>query len=68
MLSSWKAAFYTCVDATEATAEYKLLQLRSYLRGEALRSIELVGHSAEAYTAAKRQLKRKFGVKGDRWP
>ena len=59
--SGWKAAFYTCVDATDATPEYKLLQLRSYLKGEALKSIELLGHSAAAYEAAKRQLERKFG-------
>ena len=26
--SSWKAAFYTCVDAAPVTPEYKLLQLR----------------------------------------
>ena len=59
--ASWKAAFYSCVDAANVTPEYKLLQLRSYLRGEALKSIELFGHSAEAYEASKRQLERKFG-------
>ena len=32
MYESWSAAFYTCVDAAPATPEYKLLQLRSYLR------------------------------------
>ena len=59
--ASWKAAFYSCVDAANVTPEYKLLQLRSYLRGEALKSIELFGHSSEAYEASKRQLERKFG-------
>ena len=59
--ASWKAAFYSCVDAANVTPEYKLLQLRCYLRGEALKSIELFGHSAEAYEASKRQLERKFG-------
>ena len=57
----WKAAFYTCVDAAPATAEYKLLQLRSYLKGEALKCIENLGHSAAAYEAAKARLERKFG-------
>ena len=53
MYESWSAAFYTCVDAAPATPEYKLLQLRSYLRGEALQAIERLGHSATAYEAAK---------------
>ena len=62
--AGWRAAFYTCVDAAPATAEYKLLQLRSYLRGEALKAIESLGHSPAAYEAAKTRLDHKFG--GDR--
>ena len=58
---SWRAAFYTCVDAAPATPEYKLLQLRSYLRGEALQAVERLGHSATAYEAAKERLERKYG-------
>ena len=58
---SWSAAFYTCVDAAPATSEYKLLQLRSYLRGEALQAVERLGHSATAYEAAKERLERKYG-------
>ena len=34
-------------------AEYKLLQLRQYLSGEALRCFESLGHSAIAYDPAK---------------
>ncbi|KAK6171949.1 hypothetical protein SNE40_018368 [Patella caerulea] len=34
---SWKAAFHACVDSAPATSEYKLLQLRQYLSGEALK-------------------------------
>lgn len=60
---SWKAAFYACIDSAPATAEYKLLQLRQYLSGEALKSIENLGHSAVSYNAAKERLERKFGGK-----
>ena len=42
-----------CVDKAPATAEYKLLQLRQYLTGEALKSTESLGYSATAYEAAK---------------
>ena len=58
---SWKAAFMACVDKAPATAEYKLLQLKKYLTGEALAAVESLGHSAEAYEAAKSRLERKFG-------
>ena len=58
---SWKAAFTACVDNAPATAEYKLLQLRQSLAGEALRTIENLGHSATAYHTAKERLERKFG-------
>ena len=50
-----------CVDQAPATAEYKLLQLRQCLAGEALRAIESLGHSATAYQTAKERLDRKFG-------
>ena len=39
----------------------KLLQLRQYLAGEALKTIENLGHSATAYHTAKERLERKFG-------
>ena len=58
---SWKAAFMACVDKAPATAMYKLLQLKKYLSGEALAAVESLGHSAEAYEAAKSRLERKFG-------
>ena len=35
---NWKAAFMACIDKAPATAEYKLLQLRQCLIGEALKS------------------------------
>ena len=58
---NWKAAFMACVDKAPATAEYKLLELRQCLSGEALKVIESLGHSAAAYEAAKDRLERKFG-------
>ena len=58
---NWKAAFTACVDKAPATAEYKLLQLRQCLAGEALIAIKNLGHSAMAYQTAKERLDRKFG-------
>jgi len=49
------------VDNAPATPEYKLLQLRQCLAGEALKTIESLGHSATAYHTAKERLERKFG-------
>ena len=60
---NWKAAFIACVDASPSTGEYKLLQLRQCLSGEALNAIESLGHSACAYEAAKERLERKYGGK-----
>ena len=60
---SWKASFLAYIDSAPATAEYKLLQLRQYLSGEALKVIDSLGHSAAAYEAAKDRLERKFGGK-----
>ena len=57
----WKAAFTACIDQAPATPEYKLLQLRQHLTGEALKCIENLGHSAGAYEASKNRLERKFG-------
>ncbi|XP_065895432.1 uncharacterized protein [Dysidea avara] len=58
---NWKAAFTACVDNAPATPEYKLLQLRQCLAGEALKAIDSLGHSATAYHTAKERLERKFG-------
>jgi hypothetical protein len=57
----WKAAFSACIDQAPATAEFKLLQLRQYLKGDALKLIEHLGHSATAYDAAKDRLEREYG-------
>ena len=37
---SWKAAFMACVDRARLPPEYKLLQLKKYLSGEALKAVE----------------------------
>ena len=58
---NWRAAFINCVDQAPATPEYKLLQLRQCLAGEALKSIENLGYFATAYCAALDRLERKFG-------
>ena len=50
-----------CVDKASATAVYKLLQLTKYLFGEALNSVESLGHSPEAYEAATSRLERTYG-------
>ena len=42
----WKAAFVTCIDSAPISAEYKLLQLREYVAGEALECIQQLGYSA----------------------
>ena len=44
-------------------SEYKLLQLRHYLRGSALKVIEGLGHSAAAYKVARERFNRKYGGK-----
>ena len=60
---SWKAAFMACVDIAPVTPEYKMLQLRQYVSGEALNTVEHLGYSSTAYEAAKDRLERKYGGK-----
>ena len=60
---NWKAAFIACVDTAPSTGEYKLLQLRQCLSGEALDVIESLWHFAAAYEAAEERLERKYGGK-----
>ena len=64
MYQNWKAAFMACIDRAPATAEYKLLQLRQCLSGEALKAIESLEYAPMAYEAAKERLEKKNG--GDR--
>ena len=59
--ANWRASFSACVDASPLPSEYKLLQLREYLSGDALASIDCQGYGASAYDAAKARLDRKYG-------
>ena len=56
-----KAAFNACVATTTVSKEIKLLYLRQYLTGEALKAVEGLGHSATAYDMIIERLERKFG-------
>ena len=60
---NWKAAFMACVDTAPCTGEYKLLQLRQCLSGEALNVIESIGYSTATFEAAKERLERRYGGK-----
>ena len=40
----WKTVFMTFIHQAPATPEYKLLQLRQHLSGEALKGAETLGH------------------------
>ena len=48
------------MDQTPATPDGKLLQLRQYLFGEALKAIENLLHSGFACESAKEQLERNY--------
>jgi len=48
------------VDNTPATPEYKLLQFRQCLAGEALKATESMGHLVTAYHRANVRLKMKL--------
>ena len=58
---AWKAAFAEFVDKTENSPEYKLLQLKELLQGEAAQITSGLGYSKEAYECAMARLERKFG-------
>ena len=49
------------VDRAPVTQEYKMLQLRQYVSGEALIAIENLGFSPAAYETAKDRFERKYG-------
>ena len=58
---SWKASSMTCINQASTKAEYKLLQLRSSLKGEAFKVVDSIVNSATAYQPAKEGLERKYG-------
>ena len=57
----WKATFMACIHNAAIEPTMKLLQLRQYLSGDALKCIEQLGYSPEAYVKALERLERKFG-------
>ena len=57
----WRASFMECVDASGATEQYKLLQLKNVLAKGPLDFVSSLGHSKGAYQAALNRLDRKFG-------
>jgi hypothetical protein len=57
----WRASFMECVDASGATKQYKLLQLKNVLAKGPLDFVSSLGHGKGAYQAALNRLDRKFG-------
>ena len=57
----WKARFKVCVDSTDAPTIYKLVQLRSLLRGEAEELLEGLGWEAVDYESAWKILEDQYG-------
>ena len=57
----WKATFLACVDSAPISPTLKLLQLRQYVAGEALKCIERLGFAPDSYSKALDRLERKFG-------
>ena len=55
------AAFSSCVDETNLSAQFKMLRLESCLEGEAGETVKGLGYSDHAYEAAKARLNRKYG-------
>ena len=53
--------FKACVGNSDTTNEIKSLHLRQHLEEEALKAIEGLGHSADAYLLALEVLEQKFG-------
>ena len=64
---SWWAVFFSCVDETNLSAQFKMLRLESCLVGEAAETVKGLGYSDHAYEAAKARLNRKYGETGDRF-
>ncbi|XP_065193163.1 uncharacterized protein LOC135824359 [Sycon ciliatum] len=59
----WKASFIACVDSSPATPEYKFLQMKQFLGGDALQAVANLGYTQRGYDTAKARLEKKFGGK-----
>ena len=53
---SWWAAFSSCVDETNLSAQFKMLRLQSCLAGGAAETVKGPGYLDHAYKAAKARL------------
>ena len=60
-IMTWRTAFNVCMDQQPISPELKLLQLRQYLSGPLLGTVETYGYSASAYTTALKRLDQKYG-------
>ena len=58
---SWWAAFSSCVDETNLSAQFKMLRLESCLVGEAAEMVKEPGYLDHAYEATKARLNQKYG-------
>ena len=58
----WKAVLIACVDTSPAPVHYKMLLLKQYRDGDALKVLAKLGSSAAEYEAAKQHLQQMFGV------
>ena len=61
LYDTWRTSFNVCVDQQPLSPELKLLQLRQYLSGPPLKTVETYGYSAAAYAAALQRLDQKYG-------
>ena len=58
---SWWAAFSSCVDETNLSAQFKMMRLESCLVGEAAEMMKGPGYLDHAYEATKARLNQKYG-------
>ena len=65
---SWKAAFMACVDSAPVAPEYKMLQLRQYVSGEVLHTVESLGYSPTATRLPKTVWKESMAASAVKYP
>ena len=58
---TWTAVFMASIDSAHVTPEVKLLHLRQYLSGSAIKALEGLGHTKDCYCLVLELLERKFG-------
>lgn len=58
---NWKSVCSASIDHAPVTQKCKMLQLCQYFCGDALKTVEGLGHFGYAYQAAKEHIERKYG-------